>query len=78
KIIVKGNGVRVRSGAGQNHGVLGYVSYGQEFTVEAESNGWVKTSRGWIYNDSSYIQTVGQGGGNSNQVQAGKKIQVNG
>ncbi|MGF2716811.1 SH3 domain-containing protein, partial [Bacillus cereus] len=82
KIKVNGNGVRIRSGAGQNYGVSGYASYGQEFDVQVESNGWLKTSKGWIYNDSSYIQTIGQGGGNSNSnnnnVQQGKKIQVNG
>ncbi|HFU7090338.1 TPA: SH3 domain-containing protein [Bacillus cereus] len=81
EIKVKGYGVRMRSGAGTGHSQVGTASYGQEFTVQEESDGWVKIGNNqWIFNDPNYIQTIVQGNGNNNggQVQTGKKIKVKG
>lgn len=47
--IVTGNGVRIRSGAGTNHSVIGSANEGQEVRIWGESGDWYMIDTGkWI------------------------------
>lgn len=46
--VTAGNGLNCRSGAGTNYPIVKAYPCGTKLTISKESNGWGKTSAGWI------------------------------
>ncbi|PGZ57831.1 N-acetylmuramoyl-L-alanine amidase [Bacillus cereus] len=68
-IQVNGIGVNIRSGAGTNNTVVRKANKGEKLDVYEEKNGWMRVGNGqWIYNDSSYIKDLTQGGNSGGQT----------
>ena len=49
-------GLNIRSGASTNYRIVGGYAYGTTVTITKESNGWGKTSKGWICLD--YVSKI--------------------
>ena len=60
--------LRVRSGAGTNHSVVGYLSNGDKFKILEKSGSWYKINgNGTIgYVHSDYVAIVGESSNNNN------------
>ena len=59
--------LRIRSGAGTNHSVVGYLSNGEKFDITGRSGDWykIKTNRHSGYVHKDYVRILGQGSNSS-------------
>lgn len=51
RTVVAGSGLYIRSGPGTGYGVVGSLGYGASVPTYSYSNGWYRTSGGWVAAD---------------------------
>ena len=77
---IKGNGVRLRSGAGTSYSILGTYNNGTPLTITGTSGDWTAVTINGVkgYVNSAYVSTTktegGNGGGSTPSVSIGETI----